>query len=159
MRYRKHPQDSAQSETPGMYGNSTRENRETPSTPVVEGVTGRLEKALSQKSNTYVGGESDGRVVPTKCPNNGGRPPAEGMEGRRPTKENIGQATAPRTQSRTSAASDLLGVREAKNALRRQVSEVGAVCSNSARTDLCGGRWVNQRPYRDKLVLRSELSL
>jgi len=46
MRYRKHPQDSAQSETPGMYGNSTRENRETPSTPVVEGVTGRLEKAL-----------------------------------------------------------------------------------------------------------------
>ncbi len=46
-----------------MYGNSTRENRETPSTPVVEGVTGRLEKALSQKSNTHVGGESDGRVV------------------------------------------------------------------------------------------------
>ena len=96
-----------------MYGNSTRENRETPSTPVVEGVAGRLEKALSQKSNTHVGGESDGRVVPTKCPNNGGRPPAEGMEGRRPTKENIGQATAPRTQSRTSASSDLLGVREA----------------------------------------------
>src|ERR1700730_3136989 len=45
MRYRKHPQGSAQSETPGMHGNSTRENRETPSTPVVEGVTGRLEKA------------------------------------------------------------------------------------------------------------------
>src|SRR5216684_6589324 len=148
MRYRKHPQDSAQSETPGMYGNSTRENRETPSTPVVEGVTGRLEKALSQKSNTHVDGESDGRVVPTKCPNNSGKPPAEGMEGRRPTKENIGQATAPRTQSRTSASSDLLDVREAT--LRRQVSEVGAVCSNAARTDLCGGRWVNQRPYRDK---------
>src|SRR6266851_10515050 len=64
----KHPQDSAQSQTPSMYGNSTRENRETPSTPVVEGVTGRLEKALSQKSNTHVDGESDGRVVPTKCP-------------------------------------------------------------------------------------------
>jgi RNA-directed DNA polymerase len=110
MRYRKHPQDSAQSETPGMYGNSTRENRETPSTPVVEGVTDRLEKALSHKSNMHVGGELDGRVVPTKCPNNGGKPPAEGMEGRRPTKENIGQATAPRTQSRTSASSDLLGV-------------------------------------------------
>src|SRR6266849_1841730 len=73
MCYRKHPQDSAQSETPGMYGNSTRENRETPSTPVVEGVTGRLEKAVSQKSNTHVGGESDGRVVLTKCPNNGDR--------------------------------------------------------------------------------------
>src|SRR5229473_5461667 len=119
MRYRKHPQDSAQSETPSMYGNSTRENRETPSTPVVEGVTGRLEKALSQKSNTHADGESDGRVVPTKCPNNGGRPPAEDMEGRRPTKENIGQATAPRTQSRTSASSDLLGVREAASRDKR----------------------------------------
>src|SRR5713101_7251571 len=28
MRYRQHPQDSAQSETPGMYGNSTRKNRQ-----------------------------------------------------------------------------------------------------------------------------------
>src|SRR6266436_9606747 len=119
MCYRKHPPDSAQSETPGMYGNSTREHRETPSTPVVEGVTGRLEKAVSQKSNTHVGGESDGRVVPTKCPNNGGRPPAEGREGRRPTKENSGQATAPRTQSRTSASSDLLGVREAASRDKR----------------------------------------
>src|SRR3954447_23803717 len=33
-RHRKCPQDSAQSETPGMHGNSTRENRETPSVPV-----------------------------------------------------------------------------------------------------------------------------
>ena len=33
-RYRKPPADSAQSETPGMHGNSTRENRETPSAPV-----------------------------------------------------------------------------------------------------------------------------
>ena len=34
------------------------------------------------------------------------------MEGRQPTKENIGQATAPRTQSRISELSDLHGVRE-----------------------------------------------
>jgi RNA-directed DNA polymerase len=34
------------------------------------------------------------------------------MEGRRPTKENTGQATSPRTQSRTSELSDLRGVRE-----------------------------------------------
>jgi hypothetical protein len=34
------------------------------------------------------------------------------MEGRRPTKENIGQATPPPTQSRTSELSDLLGMRE-----------------------------------------------
>ena len=35
------------------------------------------------------------------------------------------------------------------HALQRQVSEVRAVCSNPARTDLCGGRGVNSRPYRD----------
>ena len=50
--------------------------------------------------------------TPAKCPNNGEQAPAEGMEGRRPTKENIGQATPPRTQSRTSELSDLRGVRE-----------------------------------------------
>jgi hypothetical protein len=39
---------------------------------------------------------------------------------------------------------DLLHVAEVS-----QVSEVRAVCSNPARTDLCGGRGVNSRPYRD----------
>jgi hypothetical protein len=33
-----------------------------------------------------------------------------------------------------------------KRALRRQISEVGAVCSNPARTDLCGGRRVTGVP-------------
>src|SRR5436305_1704815 len=68
---------------------------------------------MSQGSNTHAGAESDGCVLPSKCPNNGGQPLAEGMEGRQPTKENIGQATAPRTQSRISELSDLLGVRKA----------------------------------------------
>jgi group II intron reverse transcriptase/maturase len=95
-----------------MHGNSTRENRETPSTPAANNAVGRLEKAMSPKSNMHVGGESDGREVPTKCPNKGGEPSAEGMEGRRSTKENIGQTTAPRTQSRTGASHGLLGVRE-----------------------------------------------
>ena len=113
MRQREHPVDPAQSETPGMHGNSTRENRETPSSPAAEEAVGRLEKAVSQKSNMYAGGESDGCVLPSKCPNKGGQPPAEGMEGRQPTKENIGQATVPRTQSRISELSDLLGVRKA----------------------------------------------
>src|SRR5881628_1726275 len=91
-----------------MHGNSTRENRETPSTPAAEEAAGRVEKALSQESNMH-----DGGVVPSKCPNNGGQLPSEGMEGRQPTKENIVQATAPRTQSRISELSDLLGVRKA----------------------------------------------
>ena len=96
-----------------MHGNSTRENRETPSAPAAGKAAGRLEKAMSQESNMHAGRESDGCVVPSKCPNNGGQLPAEGMEGRQPTKENIGQATAPRTQSRISELSDLLGVRKA----------------------------------------------
>src|SRR5271166_6337074 len=112
LRYRKQSQDFAQSETPGMHGNSTRENRETPTTSVGEDATGRLEKALSPKSNMHVGGESDDRIVPAKCLNNGEQAPAEGMEGRRSTKENIEQATPPRTQSRISELSDLRGVRE-----------------------------------------------
>ena len=96
-----------------MHGNSTRENRETPSTPAAKEAAGRLEKAMSQESNMYGGGESDGCVVLSKCPNNGGQLPAEDMEGRQPTKENSGQATAPRTQSRIGELSDLLGVRKA----------------------------------------------
>lgn len=81
--------------------------------PVVEETAGRLEKAMSRESNMQAGAESDGCVLPAKCSNKGGKPPAEGMEGRQPTKENTGQATAPRTQSRTSELSDLLGVRKA----------------------------------------------
>jgi RNA-directed DNA polymerase len=112
MRNREHQLDSAQSETPGMHGNSARGNRETPSTPIVQIAAGRLEKAMSQKSNMHVGGESDGCVVPMKCSNRSGQPLAESMEGRRPAKENIGQATAPRTQSRIGELSDLNGVRK-----------------------------------------------
>jgi len=67
---------------------------------------------MRRTSDTHVGGESDGRVLPTKCPNNDGAPSAEGIEGRRPTKENTEQTTAPRTQSRATASSGLLGVRE-----------------------------------------------
>jgi RNA-directed DNA polymerase len=67
---------------------------------------------MNQKSNMHVGGESDGRTVPTKCPNKDGKPLAEGMEGRRPTKENVEQTTAPQTQSWVNASSGLLGVRE-----------------------------------------------
>ena len=87
--------------------------------PMVQSAVGRLEKAVSQKSNVHVGGESDGRVVPMKCPNNGGQPPAEGMEGRRPTKENIVETTAPRTQNRIGASSGLDGVRKAAHEGKR----------------------------------------
>src|SRR3989441_921126 len=119
MRKREHPQDSAQSETPGMHGNSTRENRETPSTPDTKLCVGRLEKAMSQKSSMHVVGESDSREVPTKCPNKGGKPLAEDMEGRRLTKGNTEQTTASWTQSWINASSGLLGVREAARREKR----------------------------------------
>jgi group II intron reverse transcriptase/maturase len=60
----------------------------------------------------HVGGESDGRIVPTKGSNKDGQPAAESLEGRGPAKENIEQPTPPRTQSRTSESRGLLGVRE-----------------------------------------------
>jgi hypothetical protein len=62
---------------------------------------------MNQKSNMHVAGESDGRTVPTKCPNKNGKPLTEGMEGRRPTKENIEQTTASQTHSWVNASSGL----------------------------------------------------
>ena len=52
----------AQSQTPGMLGNSMRENRET---PLVSGSSkpDRLEKATSYETSTNASGESDEQVV------------------------------------------------------------------------------------------------
>ena len=68
---------------------------------------------MNHKSNVNVGGESHGRVVPAKCPNKDGKPPLEGAEGRRPTRENTEQTTASQTQSWGDALSGLRRVREA----------------------------------------------
>src|SRR5438876_9000488 len=55
---------------------------------------------MSHNLDMNAGRESDGCVVPAKCPNKGGRStPAEGMEGRRPTKENTRQTAASQMQS------------------------------------------------------------
>src|SRR5580692_3684764 len=43
-------------------------------------------------------------------------------------------------------------------ALRRQTSAVGAVCSNSASTDLCGGRQVTDVPTATELFFAFILS-
>src|SRR5207253_969129 len=96
-----------------MHGNFMRENREVPSTPDTQSCAGRLEKDVIQKSNMHVDGKSDGRAVPTKCPNKSGNPLAQGIEGRRPAKENTEQTTACQTQSWGNALSGLRGVREA----------------------------------------------
>ena len=73
----------AQSKTPGMSGNSMRENRETPS---VSGSSrsDRLEKATSSTASMHAGGESDEQVVPAKGSNKGEQSLAESVEGRSP---------------------------------------------------------------------------
>jgi retron-type reverse transcriptase len=74
---------------------------------------------MNHKSNMNVDGESDDRVVPTKCPNKDGKPSAEGAEGRRSAKENSGQTTATQTQSWGNALSGLHRVREAAKKEKR----------------------------------------
>ena len=44
-RYRKMRRDSARSETPCTYGNTSRENREIPFPPAADGVAGRIGKS------------------------------------------------------------------------------------------------------------------
>lgn len=57
-------------------------------------------------------GQSDRPVVPTKSPNNAGRPVAEGMEGRGLAKGNPNQQTTPRAQHRAGVHRALERVRE-----------------------------------------------
>jgi len=68
---------------------------------------------MSHNLDMNAGRESDGRVLPAKGPNKGGSlSPAEGLEGRRPTKENTGQAAASQMQSWGNALAGLHRVRE-----------------------------------------------
>ena len=102
----------AQSETPGMLGNSVRENRET---PLASGsnTPDRLEKATSCTTSVNAGGESDEQVVPAKRPNKGEKSPAEGVEGSCSTEGNTKEAHTCRTQGREHVSQGLRGVREA----------------------------------------------
>ena len=134
--------DAAESENPGMCGNSMRENRETPQTPSPVGGGGRSEKAAGHTADAYVCGESDDSVVPAKRANkaepqttrprycdtrrrkgettvntnidlNQSGNAAESVEERGSTKGNVFQLTAYRTQSRKGVSIELEGVRRA----------------------------------------------
>jgi len=109
----------AQSKTPGMPGNSMRENRETP--PLSgSSRSDRLEKAISHEPSMHVGGESDEQVVPTKQPNNGERSSAEAAEGSCSTKGNTEEKHTLRTQSRERVSQGLGGVREVARRDKKQ---------------------------------------
>jgi len=80
--------------------------------PVAEDAPGRLEEG-HEPGLQHARRWGVGRLhTPVDVSNNSAQPLAEGMEGRQPIEENIGQATAPRTQRRISALSDLNGVRK-----------------------------------------------
>src|ERR1035441_2561960 len=68
---------------------------------------------MSYKAHMHGGGESYSGVVPAKQPNKSGRPPAEVVEERPLTKENMDQLNLCRTQSRESGPNGLDRVREA----------------------------------------------
>ena len=68
---------------------------------------------MSYKTHMHGGRESYSGVVPAKQPNKSGRSPAEAVEGRTLTKENMDQQNLCRTQSRESGTSELDRVREA----------------------------------------------
>ena len=123
-----------------MRGNSLRGNRESPETPIKLERMGRSGKAECRNPDMNVSGQSDSPIVPGKQPNKaGGIPVAEAVEERGLTKGNDLQTAACRTQGRESASFWKQKVRRAARSLLRHSPEVGAVCGNSARTDLCGG--------------------
>ncbi len=110
----KSPSYPAQSKTRRMSEHSMHENRETPETSGSDGESDRPEKATRPPSGMHVSGESDGRIVPMKSPNNAGpSTAAEAVEGRRPAKGNAEQPTTDRTQGRNAVSSGLFRVRAA----------------------------------------------
>jgi hypothetical protein len=85
--------------------------------PVDYNGAGRPEKAKGRTSGAHAGGKSDGPIAPLKPPNKGeaaavGASPAEGAEGRGPTKGNTAQSAMPRTQGRKGTSIELQRVRE-----------------------------------------------
>lgn len=126
-----------------MLGHSTRENREAPGMPVA-GWAGREAKSMGSTADMHVPGESDGRVGPSKGPNNGEQvSSAEGLEGRRPTKENAGPSPSLRTQSRVGESRGLLGVREA--AQRDKVGRFTALMHHVTISQLRGSFFALKR--------------
>jgi hypothetical protein len=100
---------------------------------------------MSHNLDMNVGRESDGCVLPTKGPNKGGSlSPAEGLEGRQPTKENAGRTAASQMQSWGNGLAGLRRVREAAKRDKRLrftalLYHVGIIISCSESNDFGGG--------------------
>jgi hypothetical protein len=91
--------------------------------------------------------KSDSAIVAGKPTNKAVSTAAEPVERRAEAKGNASQQSTRRTQSRVSVSQVLGRIRQAvTKTLCRYTPEVGAVCPNWARTDLCGGRSVMSVP-------------
>ena len=87
--------------------------------------------------------ESDSFIVPEKLSNKVMEVTAEVMEGRELAKGKPPERSIYRTQSRGSMRNELERIRKAEIT---SIPEVGAVCGNSARTDLWRGLQVTVIP-------------
>ena len=115
--YREPSEGSTRSKTLSMRGNPSYGNWEISSAPEIgRWPKGALGKADGRNPEEQTDEKSDACIVPRNDPNNGGgsKPPsAEDQEGRRAAKRNVVDFPAPRTQSRTSASTEMDSVREA----------------------------------------------
>ena len=90
--------------------------------------------------------KSDSAIVAGKPTNKVASATAEPVEPRAGAEGNASQQSTHRTQCRKRASQALERVRQAATTLCRHTLKVGAVCGNSARTDLGGGRSVMTVP-------------
>ena len=92
--------------------------------------------------------KSDLAIVAVKPTNKAGQPAAELVEPRAGAEGNVRQQSTGRAQYRVTVSQALEHIRNFVRISRRAVTypEVGAVCPNWARTDLCGGREVTRVP-------------
>src|SRR3984893_14227309 len=88
--------------------------------------------------------KSDSAIVAEKPTNKVVSATAELVEPRAGAKGNASQQSTLRTQCRKCVSQALERIRQ----VRRHSPKVGAVCGNSARTDLGRGAVSNDRPYR-----------
>ena len=92
--------------------------------------------------------KSDPVIVAVKLTNKAGRPAAESAEPRAGAEGNVSQQSTGRAQYRETVSQALKRIRHVARLSRSAVytPEVGAVCPNWARTDLCGGSEVTRVP-------------
>ena len=96
--------------------------------------------------------KSDPAIVAVKLTNKAGQPAAESVEpkgGGRGECESAKHGPGARYPGNRVTGAEAHTARRENIAKRRHAPEVGAVCPNWARTDLCGGRGGNSRPYRE----------